>query len=60
MNQRFKTEKIESMEEFYNILKVGKPGKIHDTGPLKPHRKDWKVWLLKHENCVLTKTPLTK
>lgn len=40
MNQRFKPEKIEAMEEFYNILKVGKPGKIHDTGPLKPHRKD--------------------
>ena len=39
MNQRFKPEKIEAMEEFYNILKVGKPAKIHDTGPLNHTEK---------------------
>ena len=35
MNQRFKPEKTEAMEEFYNILKVGKPAKIHEAGYLE-------------------------
>lgn len=58
MNQIFKPEKLEeTMGEFYNILKVGKASKIYDIGLLENKLINL---TLKHENCVHTKTPLTK
>ena len=41
MNQRFKPEKIEAMEEFYNILKVGKPAREGNGNPLQ--YSCWKI-----------------